>query len=398
MCIVTSLPGIQEALALVLARVQPLDSELVPVALAAGRVLTADAHAPVDLPLFDSSAMDGFAVRAVDAPGRLRVAGQSQAGSPFEGTVGRGEAVAISTGAVVPDGSDAVVPVERVRRDGDHVEVQAVAPGTHVRGRGGDVAAGDIVATAGTRLAPRHLGAVAAAGLAEISCARRPRVVVLATGSELRTPGTTLGPGEIYESNTTLLAAQAASAGAVVDVLPAVTDDPAATRVALERGLDADVLITSGGVSVGPHDLVRGALAELGAEEVFWRVAVKPGKPVAFAVSGATLVFGLPGNPVSSLVSFELFVRPALLALQQARDPGPSYAPGRLGAPVRRAAERDELLRARSHVQDGVVVLDPLEGQDSHMIVRSSAADSLVLIERGEGELPAGSPVGYLPI
>jgi molybdopterin molybdotransferase len=395
---VTPLPGIQEALALVLDRVQPLDSELVPVALAAGRVLAEAAQASVDLPLFDSSAMDGFAVRAEDAPGRLRVIGQAQAGSPFEGSVGPGDAVLISTGAVVPPGSDAVVPVERVRRAGDHVEVEAVAPGTHVRGRGGDVAAGAAVASAGTRLGPRHLGALAATGLVEVRCARRPRVAVLATGSELRAAGTMLRAGEIYESNTTLLGAQAASAGAEVELLPAVADDPAATRAALERGLEADVLITSGGVSVGPHDLVRGALAELGAEEVFWRVAVKPGKPVAFAVSGATLVFGLPGNPVSSLVSFELFVRPALLALQHAHDPGPCYLPGRLGAAVGRAAERDELVRARSRVEDGVFVLDPLAGQDSHMIVRSSAADALVLVERGEGDLPAGSPVSYLPI
>jgi molybdopterin molybdotransferase len=183
-----------------------------------------------------------------------------------------------------------------------------------------------------------------------------------------------------------------------VEVLPVVADDEGATREALAAGLEADVLITSGGVSVGPHDLVRAALTELGAQEVFWRVAVKPGKPVAFAVRGATLVFGLPGNPVSSLVAFELFVRPALRALQGEREHGPSYRPGRLARPLRRNALRDELVRARSRVDDGAVVLDPVTGQDSHMIVRSASADALVLVARGEGELPAGSVVGYLRI
>jgi molybdopterin molybdotransferase len=221
---------------------------------------------------------------------------------------------------------------------------------------------------------------------------------VLATGSELRAPGEVLAPGEIYESNTVLLAAQLESAGAEVTVLEPVSDDEDATRSALERGFDHDVLVTSGGVSVGPHDLVRGALAELGAEEVFWRVAVRPGKPIAFAVREATLVFGLPGNPVSALVGFELFVRPALLALQGARDPSPAYLPGRLGSVARRNENRDELLRARTRVAEGAVVLDPLAGQESHMIVRSAAASALVLVPRGAGELAEGAQVSYLRI
>ncbi|NUR77212.1 MAG: molybdopterin molybdotransferase MoeA, partial [Thermoleophilia bacterium] len=234
--------------------------------------------------------------------------------------------------------------------------------------------------------------------VATVRCRRRPRAAVLATGSELRPPGETLAPGEIYESNTVLIGAQLASAGAEVTVLEQVGDDEQATRSALERGLDSDVLVTSGGVSVGPHDLVRAALAELGAEEVFWRVAVKPGKPVAFAVRGGTLVFGLPGNPVSSLVGFELFVRPALLALQGAADPGPAYLPGRLGAPLRRNDQRDELVRARTRVDANAVVLEPLAGQESHMIVRSAAASALVLVPRGAGALPEGAPVRYLRI
>jgi molybdopterin molybdotransferase len=383
-----TLLGIDEALALVLAKIAPLPLEDVPIGAAADRVLGEDARAGTDLPPFDSSAMDGFAVRAGDTPGELAVVGHSAAGRPEARAVGPGEAVAISTGAVVPDGADAVVPVELTHGD---VTVEAVKPGQNIRPRGGDVRAGDVVCEKGTLLRPAQIAALAACGIATVRCARRPRVAILATGTELRAPGETLGPGEIYESNSTMLAAQVGAGG---EVLAAVTDDAQALRAALERGLEHDVLITSGGVSVGPHDLVRGTLAELGAEEVFWRVAVKPGKPVAFAVRGRTLVFGLPGNPVSSLVGFELFVRPALAALQGARDPRPAYERGRLAVSVRRTAERDELLRARRDGED----LVPLSGQDSHMIGRAAGADALVLVPQGEGELPAGAQVSYLRI
>jgi molybdopterin molybdotransferase len=392
---VSALPGIDEALSLVLARALPLEAEDVPVTRAAGRVAAADATAQTDLPPFDSSAMDGYAVRAEDTPGTLTVVGHAAAGKPELRELGAGEAIVISTGAVVPAGANAVVPVERTT---GNVEVERVATGEHVRPRGGDARAGDVVAERGAVLRAAQVGALAAAGVATVRCTRRPRVALFATGSELRTPGEPLGPGEIYESNTVMLAAQLESAGAEVGVLDPVHDDESATRAALERGLAADVLITSGGVSVGPHDLVRGALAELGAEEVFWRVAVKPGKPIAFAVRGATLVFGLPGNPVSSLVGFELFVRPALLALQGASDPGPRYLPGRLGAAVRRTENRDELVRARLRVEEGAVVLEPLAGQESHMIVRSAGAAALVLVPHGTGELSAGAPVSYLQI
>jgi molybdopterin molybdotransferase len=221
---------------------------------------------------------------------------------------------------------------------------------------------------------------------------------VLPTGTELRAPGEPLGPGEIYESNGHILEGQLRSAGAEVMRLPVVADDEAETRTALERGLDGDVLVTSGGVSVGPHDLVRRLLAELGAEEVFWRVAVKPGKPVAFAVRGSTLVFGLPGNPVSALVGFELFVRPALRALQGEAAPEPRFLPGRLARSVRRDPDRDQLIRARSLVDGDAIAVEPLRGQESHMIVRAAAADALLLLPRGEGEVPEGAAVSYLPL
>jgi molybdopterin molybdotransferase len=392
------LPGIDQALALVLARVRVLAAESVAIGDATGRVLAEDARAAVDLPPFDSSAMDGFAVRAADTPGRLRVVGQSAAGSPSPHALAASEAIAISTGAVVPEGADAVVPVERTTRAGADVDVEAVAEGENKRARGGDVRAGETVVAAGTRLGPPQAGALAAVGAAEVRCARRPRAVVLATGSELRAPGARLEPGQIYESNTVLLRAQLESAGAQVVVLPPVADDADATRAALAAGLEADVVITSGGVSVGEHDLVRGALADLGVEEVFWRVAVRPGKPVAFATRGATLVFGLPGNPVSALVGFELFVRPAVLALQGAREHGPFYLPGRLATSLRRNGARDELVRARTRVDPDGVVLEPLTGQESHMIVHAASADALVLVPRGEGELQPGAPVRYVRV
>lgn len=387
----SSLLDIDEALALVLAHSTRLGVEEVPVPGASGRVLAEPAHAVTDLPPFDSSAMDGYAVRAVDTPGELHVVGQSAAGSPADRSLRAGEAIAISTGAVVPEGADAVVPVEFARGE---IVVDPVAVGDNIRPRGRDIRAGEAVLDAGAALGPPQLAALAAAGVVTVRVARRPLVAVLPTGSELRSPGAELRAGEIYESNSVLLAAQIVSAGAEVTVLDTVADDAGATRSALERGLAADVLVTSGGVSVGPHDLVRALLAELGAIEVFWRVAVKPGKPIAFATCGATLVFGLPGNPVSSLVGFELFVRPALRALQGAREHGPDYLGGRLGAPLRRNAHRDELVRARRTGD----MLEPIVGQESHMIARTASADALVLVPRGEGSLDEGAPIRWLRI
>ena len=391
------LHSIEEAQALVLGRVTPLEAEAVPLAEAAGRVLAAGARAAVDLPPFASSAMDGFAVRAADTPGTLPVVARSAAGLPAGQSLRAGEAIAISTGGVVPDGADAVVPIEYVVERDNSVEIDAPAePGANVRPRGGDIRAGEVVCAAGTRLGAGQLGALAAAGLGELSCARRPRVAVLTTGTELRPPGAPLGPGEVYEANGLMLAAALASAGASVERLPAVEDDLGAHRAAIARGLAADVLVTSGGVSVGRHDLVRPVLAALGAEEVFWRVAVKPGKPISFSVRGRTLVFGLPGNPVSALVGFELFVRPAVLALQGAAAPLPRFEPGRLARPIRRSPGRDELVRARSTAGDGEVVLEPVDGQESHMIASAAAADVLVLVPQGDGELAEGAAVRYL--
>jgi molybdopterin molybdotransferase len=399
------MPGVEELLtleqaqALVLGRARPLAAERVPLEHAAGRVLAEPAIAVVDLPPFPSSAMDGYAVRSADTPGTLPVVARIAAGSPATRPLAAGEAMGISTGGVVPEGADAVIQHELVVPcDNDITIADPVARAANVRPVGRDVAAGAVVASAGSQLGAARIGALAAAGIAEVTCARRPRVAVLTTGSELRPPGTSLEPGEVYEANGVMLAAQLEAEGAVVTRLAAVRDDEAEHRRAIEQGLEHDVLVTSGGVSVGPHDLVRRVAAELGVEEVFWRVAVRPGKPVSFGVRGQTLVFGLPGNPVSSLVACELFVRPALRALQGAADPGLRFAAGRLAVAVARNAGRDDLVRARSTVTDGGVVLEPVGGQESHMIVRAAEADALVLVPRGEGELAAGATVRYLAL
>jgi molybdopterin molybdotransferase len=394
---VSALLALGDAQARVLAAIAPLDAETVVLEAAAGRVTAEAATAAVDLPSFPSSAMDGFAVRAQDVPGTLAVIDEVAAGRPASRALAAGEAMAISTGGVVPPGADAVVPIENVVQTENSIAIAGpVSPGAHVRPRGGDVAAGETVVAAGVLLGAAQIGALAAAGIPAVVCARRPRVAVLATGSELVAPGRSLAPGQVYESNALMLATALEGAGAEVERLPAVADDEDAHREAIARGLEADVLVTSGGVSVGPHDLVRRIEAELGVEEIFWRIALKPGKPVSFGVRGATLVFGLPGNPVSSLVGCELLVKPAVRALQGVPDPLPRFEPARLAGELRRNASRDELVRARLRIGDDGLLAEPLSGQESHMIVRAAVADALVHVERGEGTLEAGAIVPVL--
>jgi molybdopterin molybdotransferase len=397
-----TLISVAEAQRLVLERAKRLDAERVPVERAAGRVLAEPAAALTDLPPFPSSAMDGFAVRAREAGvgSRLPVVTRIAAGSPADRPLGSGEAMAISTGGAVPEGADTIVPLELVEDSDDAIEIkESVEEGGNVRPRGSDVRAGDAILEPGTRLGPAQVGALAAAGVHEVQCTKRPRVGILVTGSELKPPGQPLGPGEIYESNGLLLATALQLAGAVPAQLGVVSDDAGELERAMERALlGFDMLVTSGGASVGPHDLVRETQAGLRVEEIFWGVALKPGKPVAFGVRRDHLVFNLPGNPVSVLVTFELFVRPAVDALLGLPDAEPRYLQGVLGASVRRNGERDEFVRARSRRDRDDVVLEPIAGQESHMIARAGKADALVVVAAGEGEIEAGSRVRYLPL
>jgi molybdopterin molybdotransferase len=396
---VAELLSIDAALACVLEHARPLPVEEVAVADVDGRVLREPAVARVDLPPFPSSAMDGFAVRAADLPGELPVAFRVAAGSPGSEPLPAGAAAGISTGGAVPHGADTVVPVEVVDDRGESVVIAAaVTMGQHVRQRGSDVAAGTVVAAAGTRMTASRIGSLAAGGIDSVVCAARPRVSIVATGSELRAPGTTLEPGQIYESNRAMIAAVLARAGAVAELLPVVEDDRGAHRQVIASALESDIVVTSGGVSMGEHDLVRSTESELGVEELFWGVAVKPGKPLSFGIRGDTLVFGLPGNPVSTLVGTMLFVAPAVLARQGASAPHPRYAVGRASSAFRRNAHRDEFVRAvRTDLEDAVEVA-PISGQESHMIARAATADAIVHVPRGEGEISAGSAVRYLAL
>jgi molybdopterin molybdotransferase len=401
--VTSTLISVAEAQRLVLERARPLDPERVPIERAAGRVLAEAAQAAVDLPPFASSAMDGFALRSADTaggPATLPVVERIAAGRPAARPLGPGEAMAISTGGAVPEGADAVVPLELVEESEGEIKVSnPVAPRDNVRERGGDARAGDPVLEPGVRLGAAQVAALAAAGVSEVRCAKRPRVGILATGSELRQPGEELAAGQIYESNGLLLATALGLAGAVPAQLGVVADDRDELLRAMERALlGFDMLITSGGASVGPHDLVREVQQELRVEEVFWGVAVKPGKPVAFGTRRDHLVFNLPGNPVSVLVTYELFVRPAVDALLGLPDPLPAYGRGRLAGPVRRNPHRDEFVRARSRRDGDGVLLEPLTGQESHMIVRAGRADALVAVEAGQGEVRAGEEVRYLTL
>jgi molybdopterin molybdotransferase len=399
----TGLISVDEAQRIVLERAKRLDPERVPIERAAGRVLAEPVAALVDLPPFASSAMDGYALRAADtadAPTRLPIIARIAAGSPADSPLAPGEAMAISTGGAVPEGADAVVPLELVEESDEALDVpQPVAPGANIRDRGGDVSAGDIVLEPGARLGPAQVAALAAAGVSEVQCTKRPRVGILVTGSELRQPGEPLGPGQIYESNGLLLATALQLAGAVPAQLGVVADEADEHERAMERALlGFDMLITSGGASVGPHDLVRATQAKLRVEELFWGVSVKPGKPVAFGVRRDHLVFNLPGNPVSVLVTFELFVRPAVNALLGVPEPLPEYGTAILGAAVKRNPHRDEYVRATTRRQGDTVVVDPLPGRESHMIASAAQADALVAVEAGAGELSAGEEIRYIAI
>jgi len=387
--------SIAEARALVLHAAAPLPAQEVLIEEALGRVLAEELRAARDVPGFRNSAMDGFAVRSGKSDRDLLIVGESRAGRPADVALGYGEAIRISTGAMVPDGADAVLQQELVEDRGERITLlDVVDPGRNIREAGEDLKAGDHVLGAGTQLGPAQLGVAVNAGRASLSCARRPRVVVLATGDELLPAGEQLGPGQVHDSNRVTLAALARRDGAEVVLARNVPDHAGATRRAIGEALEAaDVVLLSGGVSVGPHDHVKPALAELGVEERFWRVALRPGKPTWFGARGRTLVFGLPGNPVSAMVTFLLFARPALAALQWAEP----QAPGRavLGERLMCHPDRDECVRVR--LEDGKAYATGPQG--SHVLRSMAMADGLVVVPRGAGHaLAAGTEVELLAV
>lgn len=390
---------IDEARGRVLEATRPLPAERILVVKAAGRVLAEAVAARGDVPPFSASAMDGYAV-APGPPGRrLAVVGESRAGAPSERSLGEGEAIRISTGAAVPAGAAAVIPQEEVEvLDGFVVLGTEVAPGAHLRPAGEVMRAGASVLGAGTRLGAAELGAAISAGAAEVAVSRRPIAAVLCTGDELREPGETLAPGEIYNSNAPMLVTLAARCGATAGDAIRLPDDATATETGLADALkSADVVIVSGGVSVGPHDHVKPALAKLGVQEIFWGVALQPGKPTWFGAREGTLVFGLPGNPVSAAVTFSLFVAPALAALQGLTHAG-SAGEALLGTEVARNRRREQALRVRLEQHDGLTVAVPNGPQGSHVITSLVGADALALIPRGDGTAPAGTRVTLTPL
>lgn len=391
---------LSEALQLVLAEIAPLESERVSLVDAAGRVAAEPARAAVDLPPFDRSAMDGYALRAADAaPGvALPLAGGVAAGEPGDAPLPPGRATRISTGAAIPPGADAVLRSELASEHaGAVIPSEAVPAGCHVRRRAEDVRAGDELVAAGERLTLPRISALAAAGVAEIAVHRRPVLHVLVTGNELLPAGAPLEPGKIHESNGLMVRLLAERAGAEVVDHGVVGDDAAATRVAIAEGLEGDVLVVTGGVSVGPHDHVRPAFAACGVQEVFWRVRVKPGKPLWFGRRGRALVFGLPGNPLSVIVGTAVFIVPALRRLQGEAGAGPRLDRGRLTVPAAASDGRTTFLTAAlRRAPDGVLEATPTERQGSHMTGALGESDGFAVAPHGAGPLPAGAEVDLL--
>jgi molybdopterin molybdotransferase len=393
-----------------LSALAPLPPASLPLAAAEGCVLAEDVTAAVALPPFDNSSMDGYAVLASDvagagpaSPAVLRSIGEIAAGDTGSYRLEPGAAIKIMTGARLPAGADAVVPVEWTnggaaldRAGTARVEVYRPAePGGSVRYAGGDAAAGETLLSAGVRMRPMQIAVAASAGRQTVTVRPRPRVVVLSTGDELTEPGTPLVPGQIWDSNSYMLAAAAREAGAIASRCSVVRDDPSGVLPALEEQLGrADLLITTGGVSMGgEHDVVKAALQELGTV-AFRKVAMQPGMPQGFGLVGPGRVplFTLPGNPVSAYVSFQLFVRPAIAALQGADDLGLAVVRATLTGPARSPAGRRSYLRG---ILDGEGVT-PLSGQQSHQIAALGRANALIIVPEAQTQLPAGEPVDVL--
>jgi molybdopterin molybdotransferase len=389
----------------ILDRIAALDSEAVALTEARGRVLSEDVRSDRDVPPFANSAMDGYAVQARDVaqasaaqPAQLRVLGEIRAGAAPPAAVRSQTALRIMTGAMLPEGSDAVVRVEdTTERDGT-VEVRVpVAAGTSLRMAGSDLHRGDLLATAGRVVTPGLIGVVASAGRVAVQCIRRPRVLVLTTGDELREPGESLGPGQITNTNRyTLLAAVEEAGGVVIDAGVA-RDERGDLSKRLASAGDADLIVTTGGVSMGAYDLVRGVLEEREAV-TFWQVALRPGKPLMFANVGGVPLIGLPGNPVSTLVTFELFVRPALLKLQGRTDLARPRMTATTEEPLQNPPHLEQYFRGIARREGGRILVRLTGDQGSHVLRSMADANCLVVAPLGTSEVAVGAPVEIVPL
>jgi molybdopterin molybdotransferase len=392
---------LEDAIDAVLATVAPLDAEHVASHQALGRVLAEDLVADEPVPAFANSAMDGFAVRAADVeaacdgqPVALRLAAESRAGAPAEIALSAGEAVAISTGAALPRGADAVVRVEDVtRRDGQVLLRHGVRAGMDVRHAGEDVRAGQTVLRAGDWLGAAELGVLGTLGRERVSCARRARVAVLVSGDELIAPGRARDAGGVRDANSYSVPALGALHGADVCEVARVGDDATATQRAIAAAIGrVDVLLICGGVSVGEHDHVRASLRRLGAHERFWGVALKPGRPTWFGTLDDAAVFGLPGNPVSAMVSFLLLVRPALARMSGLRD-SRRRARAKLRRQLTKPAGRTHAVRCRLRADAHGLAAEPTGAQGSHILTSMLGAHALALLPREATTLAAGEAV-----
>ena len=390
--------SVEEALARICDSLSPLAAELVGLSEGLGRVLVEDLASRRTQPPFNVSAMDGYAVRAADlvtVPATLKMAGYVQAGARHEGVVGAGEAVRIFTGAPVPDGADTVVIQEDTEAEGETVLIRvAPRPGQHIRLAGIDYVEGQIGLTAGTRLGARDLGLAAGMNRPWLMVHRRPRVAILPTGDEVALPGDPVGPNQIVSSNGTALAALVAGAGGVPIQLGIGRDDSDALRQMAAGAVGADLLITIGGASVGEHDLVQQALGRAGLDIDFWKIAMRPGKPLMFGRIGTTPVLGLPGNPVSALICGLLFLVPALERLQGLPGEQPPTETALAAVDLAANDRRQDYLRARlERDSDGNWRATPFKRQDSSMMSALAAADALILRPPHALAVAAGAPI-----